>query len=180
LQALAQQQQVDLSKTKTVFAAPPLLNQQLTTARVDALLTYWHFAARMEAQGFRQLLDGKAILTGLGVKEAVPNLGYVFKESWATQHKTALTHFFSLTQQAKDKICTSAQTWQQIIPLTKAEDAPTQAKLRERYCAGRVTEWGSAQQQAAAHIYTLLRKLSHNKLTGDAETIQTGTFWANP
>jgi NitT/TauT family transport system substrate-binding protein len=176
LQALANQQAIDL-KVTPVFGAPPLLNQQLAQGRVDAVLNYWHFAARLEAQGYQQVLDGKAILTGLGIKEDVPSLGYVFKQSWATAHKTALEHFFSATKQAKDKLCSANEAWAKIIPLTKADDAATQTKLRDRYCAGRVTEWGAAQQQAAGQIYTVLRKLSNNKLTGTAETIQAGTFW---
>jgi NitT/TauT family transport system substrate-binding protein len=177
LQALANQQQVDLKSTTPAFGAPPLLNQQLAQGRVDAVLNYWHFAARLEAQGYKQILDGKAILTGLGIKEEVPSLGYVFKQSWANQHKAALEHFFAATKQAKDKLCSDNTVWKKIAPLTKAEDDATQTKLHDRYCAGRVTDWGTAQQQAAGQIYTLLRKLSNNKLTGTAETIQTGTFW---
>ncbi len=177
LQALANQQQVDLKTTTTAFAAPPLLNQQLGQGRVDAVLNYWHFAARLEAQGCKQLLDGKAILTGLGIKEEVPSLGYVFKQSWATAHKAAVENFLTTAEQAKNKLCTSNEAWAKILPLTKADDAATQTKLRDRYCAGRVTQWGAAEQQAAGKIYTLLRKLSNNKLTGTAETIQAGTFW---
>lgn len=177
LQALANQQQVDLKTTTTAFGAPPLLNQQLGQGRVDAVLNYWHFAARLEAQGYKQVLDGKAILTGLGIKEEVPSLGYVFKQSWAAAHKTALEHFLTAGEQAKNKLCTSNEAWAKILPLTKADDAATQTKLRDRYCAGRVTQWGAAEQQAAGKIYTLLRKLSNNKLTGTAETIQAGTFW---
>ncbi len=177
LQAFANQQAIDLKSVSPVFGAPPLLNQQLIQGRIDAVLNYWHFAARLEAQGYQQILDGKALLTGLGIKEDVPTLGYVFKQSWATAHKTAIEHFFSTAKQAKDKLCSSNEAWAKILPLTKAEDLPTQTRLKEGYCAGRVTEWGQAQQQAAGRIYTLLRKVSNNKLTGTAETIQAGTFW---
>lgn len=177
LQALANQQAVDLKTTTTAFGAPPLLNQQLAQGRIDAVLNYWHFSARLEGQGYKQILDGKAILTGLGIKEEVPSLGYVFKQSWANQHKTALEHFFSASAQAKDKLCTDNAAWKKIVPLTKADDEATQTKLHDRYCAGRVTQWGVPEQQAAGRIYTLLRKLSNNKLTGTAETIQAGTFW---
>lgn len=177
LQALAAQQQVDLKTTTPVFGAPPLLNQQLAQGRVDAVLNYWHFAARLEAQGYTHVLDGKAILTGLGIKEDVPSLGYVFKQSWATAHKAAVEHFLTTAEQAKTKLCTSNEAWAKILPLTKADDVATQTKLRDRYCAGRVTKWGQEEQQAAGRIYALLRKLSNNKLTGTAETLQAGTFW---
>jgi NitT/TauT family transport system substrate-binding protein len=177
LQALANGQQINLQSTKKVFAAPPLLNQQFQQGRLDAVITYWHFAARLEAQGYKQLFDGKMVLAGLGIKEEVPNLGYVFKQSWADEHKTDLTRFLNASQQVKEKLCVANETWQKIVPLTEAEDVATQTKLRERYCAGRVTQWGSvAQQQAVKQIYALLHKLSQNKLTG-SETLQPGTFW---
>jgi len=179
LQALAGQQQLDLNASvEKVFGAPPLINEQLKQNRVDAALNYWHFAARLEAEGYRQIIDGKAILKGLGIEEAVPNLGYVFKQSWANEHKQALKGFFSASKQAKNQLCTEDAAWKKIIPLTQVNDAATQAKLRQRYCEGGIEQWGEAQQQTAGRIYALLRKLSNNQLTGQAENLQPGTFWS--
>ena len=179
LQALAQKEQLDLNASvEKTFGAPPLINEQIKQDRVDAVLTYWHFAARLEAQGFRQIIDGKGILTGLGIAENVPSIGYVFKQSWAAQHKSVLNSFFDAAKQAKKRLCTSDTAWQKIIPLTQAEDAPTQAKLRQRYCEGGIEQWGEKEQQAAVRIYTMLRALSDNRLTGASETLQPGTFWS--
>ncbi|MGZ8192836.1 MAG: ABC transporter substrate-binding protein, partial [Methylobacter sp.] len=53
LQALAKQEQMDLNASvEKVFGAPPLINEQIKQNRVDAVLNYWHFAARLEAQGY--------------------------------------------------------------------------------------------------------------------------------
>lgn len=179
LQTLAlKQNQLDLnSSVEKVYGAPPLLNQQIQKQRVDAVINYWHFAARLEAKGYRQLINGKDILHQLGIKQQVPTLGYVFNRSWGLQNKSIVIQFLKATQQAKDQLCQSDKVWQSIIPLIKAKDAATENKLRERYCAGRIKHWGSSEQQAASKIYTLLRKLSNNKLTGHSETIQPGTFW---
>ena len=55
LQALAQKEPLDLNASvEKTFGAPPLINEQIKQGRVDAVLTYWHFAARLEALGFRQ------------------------------------------------------------------------------------------------------------------------------
>ncbi|NOQ37042.1 MAG: transporter substrate-binding domain-containing protein [Methylococcaceae bacterium] len=179
LRAAAQQQSINLNDSVTkVYGAPPLLNQQLLSSRVDAVINYWHFAARLEAQGFRQLFSGKELLKSLGISEAVPSLGYVFKESWANEHKIAVNDFLNKTSLAKDKLCTMDTAWEKVISLTKAKDEKTQTKLRERYCAGRIQQWGDAEKQAAEKIYQLLRKLSNNRLTGSSESLQTGTFWA--
>lgn len=179
LQAVAKQKyQLDLKlSVEKFYGAPPLLNQQIILNRIDAIINYWHFAARLEAKGYKQILSGKDILKELGIKEQVPTLGYVFKESWANQHKTLINEFLKTTRQAKNQLCQSDKVWQHIIPLTKAKDTVTQDKLREHYCAGRIKQWGAKQQQAAAKIYTLLRELSDNKLTGKSENLQAGTFW---
>ncbi len=179
LQALARQNnQLDLfNSVEKIYAAPPLLNQQILHNRVDAIINYWHFAARLEAQGYKQIINGKEILQKLGIKVEVPTLGYVFNHSWANQHKTDVNQFLKLTQQAKDQLCLSDKTWAQIVPLTKAKNNNTAHKLRQRYCNGRIKNWGEKEHQAAAKIYTLLRNLSNNKLTGNSEHLQPNTFW---
>ncbi|MEQ1559511.1 MAG: transporter substrate-binding domain-containing protein [Methyloglobulus sp.] len=179
LQALAQQDKLDLNAlVEKVFGAPPLINEQLKQGRVDAMLNYWHFGAKLEAQGYRQIIDGKGILKGLGIQENVPSLGYVFKQSWATAHKQALNGFLQASKNAKKLLCKSDSAWNRVIPLIQADDVPTQTKLRQRYCEGNVTSWDKAELQAAGHIYALLRSASKNQLTGDSEHIQPGTFWA--
>ena len=179
LQALAQKEQLDLNASvEKTFGAPPLINEQIKQNRVDAVLTYWHFAARLEGQGYRQLIDGRGILKGLGITENVPGIGYVFKQSWAEKHKQAIDNFFKASKQAKNRLCTSDATWQKIIPLTHTDDLPTQTLLRQRYCAGGIEQWGEKEQQAAGRIYTLLRKLSDNRLTGQSAYLQPGTFWS--
>lgn len=179
LQALAQREQLDLNASvEKVFGAPPLINEQLKQGRVDAALTYWHFGAKLEVQGYRQLIDGKGILKGLGIQENISALGYVFKQSWAGSHKKVLDSFFQSSKKAKQLLCASESEWQKVIPLTQADDATTQAKLRQRYCEGNVMQWGIPEQQAAERIYTLLRTVSNNQLTGKSEHLQPGTFWS--
>ncbi|MGZ8947786.1 MAG: ABC transporter substrate-binding protein [Methylococcaceae bacterium] len=179
LQALAQKEQLDLNASvEKTFGAPPLMNEQIKQNRVDAVLTYWHFAARLEAQGYRQIIDGRGVLKGLGIDENVPNIGYVFKQSWAESHKEAINSFFKASKQAKNRLCTSDAAWQKVIPLTQTDDLPTQTKLRQRYCEGGIEQWGEKEQQAAARIYGMLRTLSDNRLTGQSAYLQPGTFWS--
>ncbi len=179
LQALAQKDHLDLNTSvEKVFAAPPLINEQIKQQRIDAALNYWHFAARLEAQGYRQIIDGKGILKALGIKENVPSIGYVFKQSWALTHKTAVNDFLKAGNEAKKRLCSNDAAWQKVLPLTKADDIPTQNKLRQRYCEGVIEQWSEPERHAAERIYSLLRMLSNNKLTGQSETLQPGTFWS--
>jgi NitT/TauT family transport system substrate-binding protein len=179
LQALAQKEQLDLNASvEKTFGAPPLINEQIKQNRVDAVLTYWHFAARLEGQGYRQIIDGRGILKGLGIAENVPSIGYVFKQSWAESHKQAIDNFFKAGKQAKNRLCTFDAAWKKVIPLTHADDLPTQTLLRQRYCEGGIEQWGEKEQQAAGRIYTMLRTISNNRLTGQSDALQPGTFWS--
>lgn len=179
LQALAEQQeQLDLNATvEKVFGAPPILNQQILNDRIDAVMNYWHFAARLEAQGYRQLIDGQGIIKALGIDEPVPSLGYVFSQSWGNLHKQALNGFFKAVQQARQRLCSSDAAWHKILPLIQTDDPTVQDKLRQRYCEGNIEHWGEKEQQAAKDIYDLLKKLSRNRLTGAGADLQPGTFW---
>jgi NitT/TauT family transport system substrate-binding protein len=180
LQSLAQQQhKIDLnSQVEKVYGAPPLLNQQILKNRVDGIITYWHYAAKLEAQGYRQLINGQDILHQLGIKEKMPTLGYVFSQDWANKNKQVVNQFLNATQQAKNQLCQLDNVWQKVVPLTKVKNVVTQNTLRSRYCDGRIQQWGKDEQRAASKIYALLRQLSHNKLTGNSESLQQGTFWA--
>jgi NitT/TauT family transport system substrate-binding protein len=179
LQTLAKQQQdIDLdASVEKIFAAPPLLNEHLKQGRIDAELNYWHFAARLEAEGYRTLIDGRSILQGLGIQESVANLGFVFRQSWADQHKQALRQFLEASIQARKTLCSSDTAWQKIIPLTKVDDETTQKHLRQNYCSGNIDHWGEAEQKAAGKVYVLLHKQSKQALTGKSEQVQPGTFW---
>ena len=61
------------------FAAPPLLNQQIQAGRLDAVLNFWHFAARLEAAGFRRVMGVDEMVSALGIDGKIPLIGYVFE-----------------------------------------------------------------------------------------------------
>ena len=179
LQALMQKQgQAEVfASIEKIYGAPPLLSQQMRQQRVDALLTYWHYAARMQAEGYRILMTGADILQGLDIQVSVPSIGYVFDRAWANSHTSTVQTFLANTRKIKNTLCTNDVAWQNIKPLIRAKTAQVNLLLRQRYCAGRVLSWGDKEQQAAREIYQYLKGLSAQRLTGDAATIQAGTFW---
>jgi len=169
---------LDLEKEATpVFAAPPLLNQQLAEGKLDALLNFWHYAAKLEIQGYRRVLDGREVLQGLGVSEPVPNLGYVFKQSFGAAHGAALDAFLKASAEARNLLCSHEEAWQKIAPLTQEQDPKQQDALRKEYCAGFVKQWTNTERQAVAKIYTVLRQTGGEELAGKAETLPEGIFW---
>lgn len=179
LQALMQKQGLEniFASTEKVYGAPPLLSQQMLHQRVDALLTYWHYAARLEADGYTVLMTGNDLLQGLGIQEKVPSIGYVFDRAWANNHKQAVQAFLEQTMTTKNALCTNSAAWKGIESLVRAKTQQVDQLLRQRYCAGRVLSWGGKEQRAAGEVYQYLKAISQKRLTGESETIQAGSFW---
>ena len=173
LRALARKTDgLDLDRDmEKVFGAPPLLDQQLRQGKLDAVLIYWNYAAKLEAQGYRKILDGRGILQGLGIKADVPALGYIFREDWAKSNAATLAGFFAAADEAKNRICDSDEIWRKVIPLTRETNREIQAALRRQYCAGRVTAFGEAEREAAGEIFGLINGAD------SGAGLPEGVFW---
>ena len=180
LKALAQKtKQLDLEqKAKLSFGAPPLLSQELQQGKLDAVLTYWNYAAKLEAQGYRQVLDGRQIQKALGIDTEVPALGYVFRDSWAQGNTKAIAGFLKAAAEARQRICESDAIWREVVPLTQETDAKIQASLRQHYCAGRVTGFGGAEQKAAQQVFDLVQQFDDQASKDGIRTLPAGVFWS--
>jgi NitT/TauT family transport system substrate-binding protein len=159
-----------------VFGAPPLLNEKVADGELDAVLNYWHFTARLEAQGFEQLVGVEEAIAELGVASVPPQLGYVFAESFGEQHPELIAAFVDASRAAK-QLLMGDEEWQRIRPLTRAEDDATLDALKRRYRDGIIEHWGKEEQADAAKLYEILAELGGEKLVGGATTLAPGTFW---
>lgn len=179
LKALARQRHgLDLERdAQPSFAAPPLLNQKLQAGEFDAVLNYWQFAARLQAQGMRRLIGVDEIQRQLGLGADVPALGYVFRQDWAEANPALLAAFAAASGRAKQVLAASDPAWQRLRPLMQAEDEATWTLLRDRYRAGIPRRWGAEERDAAARLYGLLAEVGGRALVGDASTLPPGTFW---
>ncbi|KAA0579675.1 ABC transporter substrate-binding protein [Azospirillum sp. B21] len=165
------------SDAQPFFGAPPLLNSKVADGDLDAVLTYWPFAARLEARGMRVLVTVSEMLTALGQPADIPSIGYVFREEWARANPAALAGFQAATGKAKALLAQSDAAWERLAPLMQAEDDATFRTLRDRYREGIPRRWTAEEQAGAAQLYSLLARLGGRELVGDASTIAPGTFW---
>ena len=169
---------IDLdSSVEKVFGAPPLLNQQLLQGNLDAVLTYWHYAVRLEARGYREILNGAAILSGLGIETPLATLGYVFKDSWARNNRELVLNFLGATREAKNLLCESDTAWEATGALIQSANPETRRLLRLNYCEGRIKHWTSRDKAMAATVFSLLHEIAGPRLTGRSPDLADGTFW---
>jgi NitT/TauT family transport system substrate-binding protein len=165
------------AEVEPVYGAPPLLTEKLKSGELDAVLNYWHFGARLEADGYRRLIGIGEVQEALGVPASVPQLGYVFKEGWADGHADLVEAFARASRAAKEIMRTSDEEWRRLMPVTRAEDEAELDAYMRRYREGIVEHWGEQQQTDAAKLYAVLAELGGEELVGSATELAPGTFW---
>lgn len=166
---------------KPDFVAPPLLNELALRGELPAALNFWHYAARLRAAGWRELLGMPEILGELGIDRSLPMVGWVFSERWAAKNPAAIAGFLRASAAAKKLMAESDAVWEEIRPMTRAEDATTLRALRDGYRAG-IPPTGPAAQKAAeaaaGRAFAILAQEGGKEVVGNATSLAPGVFWS--
>ena len=160
-----------------VYGAPPLLNKLIENNEFPAVLTFWHYQARLKAKGYNTIVTIRDVLKDLDVPEGVPVIGWVFSQSWAENNKQAIKGFLEASRQAKQILARSDDEWQRLAPMTRAEDADTLIALREGFREGIPLEFTQDHIAGAERLYALLGKVGGTKLVGRNSSLASGVFW---
>lgn len=169
---------IDLaSEAEIVYGAPPLLMEKARSGELDAVLNYWHYAARLEAAGFRSLVSGTEAALAMGAKAPVAAIGWVFRESFARENPGAIEGFREADRATKALLKTSDAAFEALKPLMKAEDEKTFQTLRARYRDGIPTRDAAAEEADAAALYEVLARIGGERLVGPGRTMAEGTYW---
>ena len=178
LQALARRSGLDLKKEATLaYGAPPLLTQKALQGEHEATLTFWNFCAELEAKGFRRAIAMDDVMKGLGAKDAVSIVGYVFDEAWAAKNRSAVDRFLQVTQEAKKILAASEAEWQRLAPRIGTTDAATLAIYRKRYLDGIPHRPAAEEAEDAKALYLVLAEIGGADLVGPAKTLDPATFY---
>ena len=178
LQGMSQQENgVDLAAENDIaFGAPPLLAEKARDGELDAVLNYWHFNARLEAEGFRRLISAEDAANALGSSGPVAAIGYVFDEQWAVENPAAA--FVKASRETKQLLRESDEEWQRLADNGDIKDGPQALiVLRDRFREGIPTRNHDEEVKDAGVIFDVLSKLGGKKLVGDADTMAEGTYW---
>lgn len=171
----------DLSTTGSpVYGAPPLLNQQALYGEVDALLNFWHYAAALEAKGFRRVMSVSDMMTGVGLKGPVPLIGFVFSAKLVKDKPQVIAGFLKSVKDAQDIMAKSDAEWDRLRPLMRAASDEEFRLLRDRYREGMTFAWGPEQQDDARKLFEILAGIGGEEMTGKNVAFDGGMFWQVP
>lgn len=164
--------------SEMVFAAPPLLSEQLRQGRLDAVLTFWPYAARLKAEGFTTLIGVDDVLGQLGVDKAPPLVGYVFRESAAAKRPEAFRALFRAIARTNAQLAASDEAWDKIRPIMKAANDTEFTALKAGFRKGIPPENSSGDLDGARKLFDIMKDLGGEKLLGRAEAFEPKLFWA--
>lgn len=178
----AKTQQGDLKDwVDTKFGAPPLLNELAKKGDLDAVINFWHFAAKLKAAGFVPLVDTPTVLKELGIERPLPLIGWVFDETFAAENEEAIKGFLAATREAQALLVKDDEVWQGLRKRMKAEgeaNEPVFIALRDAFREGVPTCFGKEEVDASEKAFALLAELGGKKLVGDATALAADTFWS--
>jgi NitT/TauT family transport system substrate-binding protein len=178
IQAAAKRWGIDLKRAATLeYGAPPLIFQKLQQGEADASLNFWNFCARLEAQGYRRILDVRDAQAALGLKEPVALIGYAFSEEFAASHKSTIDRFIEIAEKADDIMLRSDEEWETLRPLMNAEDEWTFKAYRDRTREGIPRRPIEAEEADARTLFEALASVGGAELVGPSQQLDPGLYY---
>jgi NitT/TauT family transport system substrate-binding protein len=167
-----------ITSAKIDYGAPPLLGAKLQQGELDAVLTFWNFAATLEAEGCVQILSVANCAAALGLAPHLDLIGFVFRENWANGMPIAVNGFLSAVTEAAHILATTPAEWDAIRPLMRAPSDALFVQLRDRFIAGVTTLPDVAtQEREATALFRILNETGGMSATGGLESLPSGFFW---
>jgi NitT/TauT family transport system substrate-binding protein len=117
------------------------------------------------------------VMKGLGAKDAVAIVGYVFDEGWAARNRGAIGRFLKMTLEAKDILAGSDAEWQRLAPRIGTTDGATLAIYRRLYVDGIPRRPIADESTDAKTLYRVLADIGGAELVGPARELDPGTFY---
>jgi len=180
LQGMAKQEyDFDLNaENEIVFGAPPLLAEKTREGELDAMLNYWHYCARLEADGFKRLVSAEQAADALGSNGPVSAIGYVFADEWADKNPEAAMGFIQASRDTKMLLKDSDEEWDRLGSSGAIKDKEVARNtLRDRFREGIPVRPIADEIGDAGKLYKVLAELGGTKLVGDSPVMVEGTYW---
>lgn len=162
--------------TQQVFGAPPMILNAAETGEVDAAINFWHFQARMQAQGMREIMSVETAAGDLGLDPSTPLLGYVLRDDWIAANPALAAGLARASRAAKDLLARDDAAWDALRPIMEAADDAEFEALKAGWRAG-IPAPGPVDAANAQKMFATMAELGGEELTGGLATLPEGLFW---
>jgi NitT/TauT family transport system substrate-binding protein len=160
------------------YGAAPLLTEQLKDGRLDAVLNFWTFTARLEAQGFRQVISMSDVMKALGIDPQPALVGFIWKEGAEAELLPAINGLLAAAREANTLLATADAPWERLRPMMKAADDKEFEALKAGYRSGIRGYWSEADMKSAEKIMDILIAAGDAELAGKGTRFDPKAFYA--
>lgn len=167
-----------LDLVRPQYGAAPLLAEQLKDGRLDAVLNFWTFTARLEAQGFRRVISMSEVMTALGIDPQPALVGFIWQESAEAALLPAIDAFLSAAREGNQLLATSDAPWERLRPMMKAADDKEFEALKAGYRSGIRGNWNDGDMKSAEKIMDILLAGGDAGLVGKGTRFDPKAFYA--
>lgn len=163
-------------ETEQVFGAPPLIFKTALQGEIGGVINFWHFMAKLDAKGFRQVASVADAAHELGLDPDTPLLGYVVKGEMLRDNPQLVAGFAASSRAAKELLASDDAEWDRLRPRMKAKSDAAFAALKAGFRAG-IPSNKPIDLEAASKFLSLMAELGGEKLVGNATTLPDGLFY---
>jgi len=166
------------SLAEPLYGAAPLLTEETRSGRLDAVLNFWTYAARLEGNHYRSILGMDQVLRTLGI-EPVPSLvGFIWRESTEAKKAPEIASFLSIVEQGNAVLAKSDAAWDRIRNLVRPESDAEFAVIKAYYRAGIPQPWTGAETRSAEKLTQILVDVGGQQLLGSDTQFDPKLFHA--
>ena len=151
------------------YGAAPLLAEQMKDGRLDAVLNFWTFSARLAGGGFRRLIAMSDVMKALEIEPQPALVGFIWKEGTEASQGDAIRALLAAVAEGNSVLAKSEAAWERLRPQLKAASDAEFAALVAGYRSGIPGPWSNAEMKSAEKLMALLAE------GGDTELVGNGT-----
>lgn len=160
-----------------VFGAAPLIAEEFRSGRLDACLNFWTYAAKLEADGGRELVSMADVIKALGIAHAPPLVGFIWSERGIEKSGAPVGRLLQAVEDANKILAASDAAWDRLKPLIRAASDKELAAIKAHFRAGITAPWNSEATQAAEKLTQLLIDLGDTELVGNGTRFDPNLFY---
>lgn len=161
---------------RPTFGTPPLLSEELRSGRLDGVLNFWTFAARLLSEGFVQLLGMDEVFKSFDIDPVPPMVGFVWTEETEKAKGAAVAAFLKAMQEGNAILAKSDEAWRRLTPLVKPKSDDELKTIAKFYTSGIPQPWGTQQTQSAQKLMQVLVEVGDQELVGQGTKFDAELF----
>ncbi|MCZ7595174.1 MAG: hypothetical protein M5U16_09820 [Hyphomicrobium sp.] len=160
------------------YGAAPLLTEETRSGRLDAVLNFWTYAARLQGDNYRAIIEMDDVLKALGIAPVPSLVGFIWREETEAKKGAEIATFLSAVEQGNAVLATSDAAWDRIRHLVRPESDAEFAAIKAYYRAGIPTPWTGAETRSAEKLTQVLVDIGGAQLLGSDTQFDPKLFHA--